>query len=144
RLLREEVDVAELLRPLGLPQECGPHAREALAHLGHRIGDELPWLADVPRRVRPTEHLPEAALREPPEELGEPLDQVTLGDQQVDRELDAELAHQLLELVADRARALEALPLVTAEDLVRGDGDDEAVDRRDGPVLLEQLQELEP
>ena len=86
---------------------AGPHRGDALAQSLERLVHEGARLVHLPRGIGPAEHLVEPAAREAAEVVGEALDQVAPGDQEVHGELDAELTHGWSSLWR-RVRALSA------------------------------------
>ena len=73
-----------------------------------------------------------------------PDDEVGLGEERIDREIDLELLVHLDEALADRRRMRRELARRELHHVFEADRDDDAVDRLLGPVALEELEEAEP
>ena len=73
----------------------------------------------------------------------EALDEVALGDQQIDRQADLEARVELGQALADLAAVGADRGVALGEDL-GGDRDDDAVQRLAAAVLLEQVEEAQP
>ena len=103
---------------------------------------------DLLRRYRAGTWCPRPAPRllaiEVGEELGEPGDQVGLGEQQIDRHPDAELRLQFLHALADRARMGDPLRSGAPAMSLMRDRDEHAVQRLARAGALEQIEERLP
>src|SRR5207253_2744224 len=82
----------------------GPPAPGAIAQRIERFLDPPAEVVEFEARIGPAEQLGQPRFRQPAEEFGEALDQVALGEQQIDGELYAELADELVELTAQAPR----------------------------------------
>ena len=78
------------------------------------------------------------------EKIHEPRDQIGLGEHDIDRRKDLQLFGELLDTLAQLARQVNReLGLVGAQ-LRHADGNDDAIERGLGTVLLEQRQKAQP
>src|SRR5690606_19118068 len=95
-------------------------------------------------RERDAPDLLALALAEILEELREAGDEVALREQHVDREADAELAIELDDALANRARVRAPLGLRLRHQVRDRDRDERAVDRPALAVLFQQAEKAEP
>ena len=95
-------------------------------------------------RERHAPHLRAAFRGEILEVLGEAVDEVALGDHEIDRQLNPKLPVQLVEAAARRVDVGLARGRALDQQIVGADREDDAVDRAACPVLAQQREELAP
>src|SRR5262249_40985452 len=128
-LCGEEEYLAQGLGPLFLLQELRSHAEHAGPELVERALHERAGVALLPARVGPAEQLIEPLLRETPEKVREPFDEVAFRDQEIHGKLDAELADDLVDLGPDAAAVRDDLVTILTHQEGSRNGDDEPVQR---------------
>ena len=97
--------------------------------------------------VRPTECFTEPVGRQALRHLGEALDLIRLGDEEIDRSIQAEAELDLVQGPAQAAAALLELGRIHRQELLDRDREDQAVDgavRATAPELAENLLPLLP
>ena len=142
-LLREEEQPPRLAARRDAGERLEPAGGEAGADAVHRLADHRRRLAGR-ARAGPAEDLVLARRRQAAEELHEPVHEVALADDDVDREAEAELFLGEVDHVADLPRLLAQLRLVEPDEVFARHDDDEAVERTRAAVLAEHPEQLDP
>jgi len=127
-----------------LARQWGPSAKTPLVRLESLRAD----LRRIARfRFELKGHAPDLLALVAPEiveELAKAREQVTLGEQQVDREADTQAVMQFADAQADRLRLALGLGLCLGDDVRQTDTDQDTIDRAPFAVLLQQVEKTQP